>query len=58
LDCGSIAFGDRGADVQHDMWHHREHYCPDAEIEVSALELRVERGTLGRYRPLVRRPAR
>lgn len=38
LDCGSIAFGDPGADVQHDMWHHREHYCPGAEFEVRALE--------------------
>lgn len=37
LECESIAWGDPGDDVGWYKEYHRDHYCPGADFEVSAL---------------------
>lgn len=35
--CGSVAFGDRGSSVQHDMTMHRMRHCSKAVFKVEVL---------------------
>lgn len=37
VECGCIAYGDRGQNVEHDMLMHRVKHCPDARFQVCLL---------------------
>jgi hypothetical protein len=38
LDCGATVIGDAGTDLTDDQRWHRDHWCPDAEFQVTTDE--------------------